>query len=156
MPIYTILNDAKIIKAQVFLQETDVSNIDFTKLYYIKELGGYFILNKVVNFIKRGNTTVELIKVNYNPVQNNNVSEIINYIITNTYDGITMRVWVYYNDTFTTDSTIEYYLNGSPFTVNNIGVFEFNVPVNLPANQYEIYLTDGTTQSEIKYFLAWY
>lgn len=154
LPIYTILNDAKIIKAQVFLQETDVSNIDFTKLYYIKELGGYFILNKVVNFIKRGNTTVELIKVNYNPVQNNNVSGIINYIITNTYDGITMRVRVYYDETFTTDSTIEYYLNGSPFTVNNIGVFEFNVPVNLPANQYEIYLTDGTTQSEIKYFLA--
>lgn len=154
LPIYNILNEAKIYKANIFLEETDVTNIDFTKLYYIKELGGYFVLNKVVNFISRGNTQVELIKVNYNPIQNIDAVEVINSISSNSPDLINVRVRVYYDETFSPNTTIDYYLNGVASTINNIGVFEFNVHLGVPQQQYEIYLTDGTVTSETKYFLA--
>lgn len=63
--IGAILNYSKIIDATIYLNETDIANIDFSKLYWIKELSSYFILNKVNNFIKKGITKVELIKVDY-------------------------------------------------------------------------------------------
>lgn len=63
--IGAILNDSKIIDATIYLSEKDISNMDFSKLYWIKQLSSYFILNKVNNFEKKGITKVELIKVDY-------------------------------------------------------------------------------------------
>lgn len=63
-----ILNYSKIIDASFYLRETDIVNIDFSKLYWIKRLSSYFLLNKVNNFIKKGITKCELIKVDYNPI----------------------------------------------------------------------------------------
>ena len=136
------------------LFRNDMQLVRLHKLYYIKELGGYFVLNKVVNFISRGNTQIELIKVNYNPIQNINAVEVINSISSNSPDLINVRVRVYYDETFSPNTTVDYYLNGVASTINNIGVFEFNVPLGVPQQQYEIYLTDGTVTSETKYFLA--
>jgi hypothetical protein len=65
--IGAVLNYSKIIDATIYLNETDIANIDFSKLYWIKELSSYFLLNKVNNFIKKGITKVELIKVDYAP-----------------------------------------------------------------------------------------
>jgi len=65
LPIYQILNNAKIINANIFLKEQDVINIDFSKLYWIEQLGNYFLLNKIVNFQGNGKTKCELIKVDY-------------------------------------------------------------------------------------------
>lgn len=62
-----ILNKSKIITANVFLTDTDVSNLQLSYLYYIKQLNGYFILNKLINYIGRGKTKCELIKVDYTP-----------------------------------------------------------------------------------------
>ncbi len=42
--------------------------MDFSKLYWVKQLSSYFLLNKVNNFIKKGITKVELIKVDYTPI----------------------------------------------------------------------------------------
>ena len=42
--------------------------MDFSKLYWIKQLSSYFLLNKVNNFTKKGITKVELIKVDYTPI----------------------------------------------------------------------------------------
>jgi hypothetical protein len=78
--IGAILNYSKIVKAKIYLTEKDVSDIDFTKLYWIKELNSYFLLNKVNNFIKKGITDVELIKVDYTPI--------INKGIKGTIDGV--------------------------------------------------------------------
>jgi hypothetical protein len=66
--IGAILNYSKIIKAKIYLTEKDISDIDFSKLYWIEELNSYFILNKVNNFIKKGITDVDLIKVDYSPL----------------------------------------------------------------------------------------
>jgi hypothetical protein len=65
--IGNILNYSKLIDATIYLNESDISNIDFSKLFWIKELNSYFLLNKVNNFTKKGITKVELIKVEYTP-----------------------------------------------------------------------------------------
>lgn len=68
--IGAVLNYSKIIEASIYLTENDISQIDFSKLYWIKELSGYFLLNKINNFVKKGVTKVELIKVDYTPIIN--------------------------------------------------------------------------------------
>lgn len=57
------LDDYKIIDAEVILDVIDVYNLDFFKLKYIKQLGRYFYLNKVVNFRKGKPTKVELVQI---------------------------------------------------------------------------------------------
>ncbi len=65
--ISQLLNYSKIIDATIYLTEMDIANLDFSKLYWIKELSNYFLLNKVNNFTKKGITKCELIKVDYVP-----------------------------------------------------------------------------------------
>lgn len=154
LPIYNILNEAKIYSTNISLEETDVTNIDFTKLYYIRELGGYFILNKVSNFIKRGKTKVELIKVNYNPRQQENTIEVINRLSVHERPNNMVVVFCSYDAEAFTTSTVDYYLNGVPTTVDNTGSFEIDLPLNFPYLEYNLYITDGTVQSETKYFLT--
>lgn len=68
VPIGQILNSSKIIDADIYLTEKDIVDIDFSKLYWIKELNNYFILNKISNFDTKGITKCELIKVDYTPI----------------------------------------------------------------------------------------
>jgi hypothetical protein len=68
--IGAVLNYSKIIEATIYLTEKNISDIDFSKLYWIKQLSSYFLLNKVNNFTKKGITKVELIKVDYTPIIN--------------------------------------------------------------------------------------
>lgn len=68
--IGAVLNYSKIIEASIYLNEKNISDIDFSKLYWIKQLSSYFLLNKVNNFTKKGITKVELIKVDYTPIIN--------------------------------------------------------------------------------------
>ena len=60
-----ILNDAKLITADIFLTESDVIDLDFSKLKFIKELGNYYLLNKVSNFKGSGVVKCELIRMKY-------------------------------------------------------------------------------------------
>lgn len=69
--ISQILNYSKLIEASIYLSENDITAIDFSKLYWIKQLSSYFLLNKVNNFTKKGITKVELIKVDYVPNSQN-------------------------------------------------------------------------------------
>lgn len=62
-PIYSILNNARILTANIYLTDVDIANLDFTKLYYIREQGSYFILNKIPNYIRKGEYKVELVEV---------------------------------------------------------------------------------------------
>jgi hypothetical protein len=66
--IGAVLNYSKIIEASIYLNEKNISDMDFSKLYWIKQLSSYFLLNKVNNFTKKGITKVELIKVDYTPI----------------------------------------------------------------------------------------
>jgi hypothetical protein len=64
-PITSIFNKAKLIPVDLWLNAIDVANVDFSKLKYIRQLGGYFLLNKVNGFTKSKPTRVELIEVDY-------------------------------------------------------------------------------------------
>jgi hypothetical protein len=69
--MYQILKKSRIIDVNIFLNEQDIINIDFSKLYWIEQLNSYFILNKISNFTQKGLTKVELIKVDYVNTENN-------------------------------------------------------------------------------------
>lgn len=60
-----ILNDTRLITADIFLTEADINSLDFSKLKFIKELGNYYLLNKVINFKGSGVVRCELIRVKY-------------------------------------------------------------------------------------------
>ena len=84
--IGAILNYSKIIEASIYLSENDISAIDFSKLYWIKQLSSYFLLNKVNNFTKKGVNKVELIKVDYTaPFGNNNTGRIAGAVNADAY-----------------------------------------------------------------------
>lgn len=63
-PLNSIFNNAKIITAKFYLTSTDIANFDFKKLYYIEQLGGTFLINKINNYKIGKVTSVELIKLN--------------------------------------------------------------------------------------------
>lgn len=64
-PITAIFNKARLIQAEIYLKPIDIYNFDFSKLYYIGQLGSYYIVNKINNFVKGKPTKVELIEVDY-------------------------------------------------------------------------------------------
>lgn len=64
-----ILDKACIITAELWLSEGDIAQLDFLKLYYIEQLGSYFLLNKVNNYIPGKPTTCELVKVLFGETQ---------------------------------------------------------------------------------------
>lgn len=64
-PIGSILNSSKLITAEFYLTAFDFNNFDFRSLVYVDQLGGYFLVNKILNFIDGRKTKVELIEVDY-------------------------------------------------------------------------------------------
>jgi hypothetical protein len=45
-----MLDKSKLLICNINLKYTDITNFDFTKLYYIEQLGSYYLVNKVLNF----------------------------------------------------------------------------------------------------------
>ena len=65
-PLQKILQNAQLVTAELWLTDTDIANLDFKKLVYIEQLGSYFLLNKVNNYIPGKITQCELVRVQYN------------------------------------------------------------------------------------------
>lgn len=66
-PINRILDRSLIVTAELWLNEDDVANFDFKKLYYIEQLASHFIMNKIVNYVPGTPTKCEMIRVHYTP-----------------------------------------------------------------------------------------
>jgi hypothetical protein len=64
-PIGAIFNKAKMVVIDAYLTVKDIAELDLRKLIYIPQLGSYYFINKVPNFIKNKLTKVELIEVDY-------------------------------------------------------------------------------------------
>ena len=64
-PISSLFNKAKLINCDFYLKPIDIYNFDFSKLVYISQLGSYYLVNKINNFVKGKPTKVELIEVDY-------------------------------------------------------------------------------------------
>lgn len=154
LPLHNILNKARVINADIYLTESDITNLDLTKLYYIKEEGGYFVLNKTINFIRNGAIKNELINVEYNPVTSDVNIDIITRLSLHNIDFVDADVFCGYDNSFFSDEPLFYYLNGVPNAISNTGGFEFVVPTSIIGVEYEIYISDGVFTSEVKTFIA--
>lgn len=64
-PIKSILNKSKLFEVELNLTTKDVNDFDFRKLVYIDKFGGYFLVNKISDYVQNKLTTCELIKVDY-------------------------------------------------------------------------------------------
>lgn len=61
--LQNVLSKPLFVKALFSLNELDIKELDFFKLKYIKQLGGYFYLNKISNFTNNETTQCELLRV---------------------------------------------------------------------------------------------
>lgn len=66
--IGTLLNKTQLVTAEMYLNDSDIANFDFRKLYYIEQLGGYFLMNKINNYIPGKPVRCELLRIaSYSP-----------------------------------------------------------------------------------------
>ena len=85
-PLRQILKNAVITTAELYLTEADIANLDLRKLYYIEQLAGYFIINKINNYIPGKPVKCDLVKVNYSaPVTVQPPAIAIHKVVVNNY-----------------------------------------------------------------------
>ena len=63
--IQSLFYQAKTLEANFYLSTNDVESFDFQRLIFIKQLGSYYLVNKIINFIKGQKVKLELIEVDY-------------------------------------------------------------------------------------------
>ncbi|MGV3695508.1 hypothetical protein [Flavobacterium sp.] len=81
-PMVAIFNKAKLLNVSVKLSMLDFFNFDMSSLVYIKQLGSYYLVNKIKSFVKDKPTQVELIEVDYfTPGEVGNPVDPIDYTI---------------------------------------------------------------------------
>lgn len=66
-PIKKLLESSLIINVELYLKDIDITNFDFRKVYYIDRLSGYFLVNKINNYVSGKPVKCELVRVNYTP-----------------------------------------------------------------------------------------
>lgn len=66
--IKSILDKAKVIDGYFYLTPKDVANFNFKSPIYIEQLGSYYYINKIMNFVKGKVTKCEMFEVDYNKV----------------------------------------------------------------------------------------
>jgi len=64
-PINLIFNKARNVTAEFYLNAIEVAELELKRLIYIEQLGSYYLINKVNNFIKGRPTRLDLIEVDY-------------------------------------------------------------------------------------------
>lgn len=63
--IGNILNDAKLCDLLFNLNSINVDKFDFKRMIFVRQLNSYFLVNKIVNYLKNKPTKVEVLKVDY-------------------------------------------------------------------------------------------
>ncbi|MHA3787461.1 hypothetical protein ACX0HA_04560 [Flavobacterium hauense] len=63
-----LLNKSQVVTASLLLTDRDIANFDFRKLYYIEQLGGYFLMNKISSYVPGKPVKCELVRISaYSP-----------------------------------------------------------------------------------------
>jgi hypothetical protein len=65
-PLKKLLNKSRIVTAELWLNDTDIISFDFKKRYYIEQLGSYFLMNKINNYLPGKPVKCELIRIESN------------------------------------------------------------------------------------------
>lgn len=125
----SILDKAKLLTAVFYLTPLDVANFDFKQLYYVAQLGGYFIVNKINNFRTGHLTDVELIKIDYNPSAVEGEIDLgtitITSYFTEDFDENHYKVSIYYTTTLTDPELELEVLHPGNQIYSNTGTVEF-------------------------------
>jgi hypothetical protein len=139
--INKILDFTKIITAEIYFTPFSFSQVKMEKRIFIKQLGSYFLINKILNFTPQKLTKVELIKVDYyiEPTEFNTDApflNILNYSITNcniTFNvntnlanGQILYLYLYTKDYFGTYIDIPFYTEVQSTLNNNAITFSLS------------------------------
>ena len=164
LPMYSILNTSKLIDASIYLNDTDIHKLDFKKLVYIKELGSYYMKNKIPNYFNKGVYNTELIEVDFGDTESE-LPPPQPYIVIDSEasepDGITIFNWriitdyVFYNyfPISATITAVQYdepdgtptghsYSN-SVVVSNNVHVFDLPIPLGTTWGWYKVKIVDS-------------
>ena len=132
-----ILNTSKMVEANLYLTSKDVADFDFKRLVYIEQFSSYYLVNRIVNYIKNKYTKVELLEVDYYTEDDG-----INYVIPYTFITITnaTAVGCVITVDFTTDATLP--INVSAEVIqSSFGVFGNTI---VATDVYVVNATSGT------------
>lgn len=66
-PMKKLLNNTAMVTALIYLKDIDIANFNFRKRYYIEQLGAYFIMNKISNYVPGKPVSCELIRLHDGP-----------------------------------------------------------------------------------------
>jgi hypothetical protein len=128
MQMYGILNETKLIEANIRLDDNLVNNIDFKRLVFIKQLSNYYIINKIPNYVSKGVYKVELIRVKYSSV----VQPTNSFIVITNYNPINNELTFVVND-YEPNTAILQISSDNGITWNSGGVTVIS-PKNLVLN----------------------
>lgn len=156
LPIYSILNKSRMVTANIFLTDSDIHNIDFKKLVFIKQLGSYFIINKISNYIKKGVYPVELLEVDFREQQSDEVIPVDKRIVLNSnlVDGheiVSDYAFLNYTPTSAT-ITATHYADAHPVLGGTPSGTVLSTALNVSANSQTFTLTDPPITAEA----GWY
>ncbi|PZR24434.1 MAG: hypothetical protein DI539_00210 [Flavobacterium psychrophilum] len=94
-----LLNKSQVVAASLLLNDNDIANFDFRKLYYIEQLGGYFLMNKISNYVPGKPVKCELVRISsYSPDTTALPKVSINKVVTNNH---------YIDVSFTTEGSVQ-------------------------------------------------
>ena len=60
----TVLNDTKLETVYLKINSVEATSLELSKRYYFKQLGGDFVINKMINHVENKPTKFELLKIN--------------------------------------------------------------------------------------------
>jgi hypothetical protein len=150
--IKNILDRAKLTIAVMYLTPQDVGNFDFRKIYFIEQLGGYFLVNKISNWIANRLCDVELIKVEYQPESNVSSDEptdtitITGYFLTDVGGG-DVQVEIFYTTTLTDTDFKARFIHPLGDVMTNSSPLVFTIPDYQLPHSCKIQNLDGTIDS---------
>ena len=78
--INKLLDFTKVITANIYLSKFEFSKVQMERMVFINQLGSYFLINKISNYVPQKVTKVELIKVEYysEPIEITSVDPYLN------------------------------------------------------------------------------
>ena len=82
----TVLNNTKLMEVYLKLDSVEATGLDLTKRYFFKQLGGDFIINKMVNYVENKETKFELLKINSKEITNQPPQTVPLFIEIQSYD----------------------------------------------------------------------
>lgn len=150
-PLQQVLTRATIMNVELYLNDMDISNFDFKKLYYISQLGNYFLMNKINNYIPGRPVKCEMVRVLFE-----NLADAPKAIRITKVVVLNNAIKVSYDMTVSVGSlSFQYSLNQTTWTTvvfqSFVNPFNFNLP---SAGTWYIRIKAGNEFSNVVQFVT--